>query len=94
MSKLKFTTEHFEHLDLNDDYQYAPGDIEKIVAETAQAVYDKHVEGLPKVYGRKGDVWDSTEFKWKTHAARLEAVSRIVHSKSEMKRIECLKGEK
>lgn len=76
MSKLEFKAEMFRGLQ--------GGTLEEVMqkySDAAQAIYDKHVEGLPKAYGRyteKHHGWYSKlDTKYHTHTARLEAMEKL-----------------
>ncbi len=76
MSKLVFKAEMF--------YDGKDRALCQDCATKAQAIYDKYVEGLPKVYGFRDDrftelrkiEWDADNFMH-THTARLDAVEPL-----------------
>ena len=78
MSRLKFKGDDF--FDMNKFLDPGERDTFDSIALIAQAIYDKHVEGLPKVHGQASkDPWGFGTYKYEmdTHTARLEDVKEI-----------------
>ena len=69
MSKLEFKAE---------DFRFSVWAEES--AKQAQAIYDKHLETLPKVFGyehKYGSTWNAESDENDTHIARLEAMEKL-----------------
>ena len=88
MKKLKFTAEMFADLFPDtDSFRQAMLFSAKCVeiSDRAQAIYDKHLEGLPKVYRFRDEqedgtlqyLYDETKQDFHTHTFRLDDMREI-----------------
>ena len=76
MNKLEFKTQDFS----NDTFDRRLTDDQ--ARHLAQAIYDKHLEGLPKVYGvqfqnKENILFNTFNSESTTHTARLDAMEKL-----------------